>query len=202
APPATRRRDADERFAAPAPQTNSSPHAVAPKPEDRAMWKPCLVVAVLATLIGCSRGGEEATPATPASNPATASVLPTGPAPAPNPDGTPDPAVVERLVNAGIEPDEARLLALTTYEITQPSPDVAHLVMTYPWGDVYRAGLRARRVDAGEVKPFEVLASSIEPGQVSATYRYYVNLAELPPEAFVALAAPASQGWHFTDLFI
>ncbi len=178
--------------------------AMKPNPEDRAMWKPFLITAALAALIGCSRGTEEATPAEPATSSAAAAAsdLPTGPAPAPNPEGTPDPAVVERLVEAGIEPDEAKFLALTTYEITQPAPDVAHLVMAYPWGDVYRAGIRARRVDASEVKPFEVLASSIEPGEVSATYRYYVNLAELPPESFATLAAPASQGWHFTDFFM
>ena len=45
-------------------------------------------------------------------------------APEPNPDGTPDPAIVQRLLDAGIEPDEARLLALTTWSASNPDCSV------------------------------------------------------------------------------
>lgn len=166
------------------------------------MKRMALLLPLLLALAACSREPDRTGPEAPAAAAATASTvpdLPEGPAPAANPDGTPDPAMVERFVAAGVEPDEARFLALSTYQITQPAPDVVHLVMTYPWGDVYRAGVRARPVDASEVKPFEVLASSIEPGRISGTYRFYVNLAELPPEAFAALTGPA-QGMRLPSL--
>ncbi|AKC86971.1 hypothetical protein [Pseudoxanthomonas suwonensis] len=157
----------------------------------------CCAGLLLAT--ACSRGPQDA--------PATMSAaqdLPTGPAPAPDPHGTPDPAVVERLIAAGIEPAEARLLALTTSQTSQPEPGLVQLVMTYPWGDVYRAGIRARRVGADEVKPFEVLASSITPQRISGTFRYYVDLADLPPEALASLAEPAraAPSMGLIDFFI
>src|SRR5688572_10018804 len=77
-------------------------------------------------------------------------------APEPNPDGTPDPAIVQKLIVAGAEPDEARVLALTTWNGSSPEPGVAHVVLTYPWDDTSRIELRVRRVDASEVKPAEI----------------------------------------------
>lgn len=101
-------------------------------------------------------------------------------APAPNPDGTPDPAIVQKLIDAGVEPDEARWLALTTWNYTNPEPGVAHVVLTYPWGDTSRIELRLRRVDASEVEPAEILEASVEPGRVAVAIRYYVPEAEIP----------------------
>lgn len=120
-------------------------------------------------------------------------------APEPNPGGTPDPAIVKKLIDAGAEPDEARVLALTTWNASSPEPGVAHVVLTYPWGDTSRIELRVRRVDASEVKPAEILETSVEPGRVALAIQYYVPEADIPMA--LASALPPAMRARELDIF-
>ncbi len=133
-----------------------------------------LLAAMLLTLVACS-GKTTPDAAQTATQGAGQPV-----APEPNPDGTPDPAVVQKLIDAGVEQDEARLLALTTWNASNPEPGVAHVVLTYPWGDTSRIELRVVRVDAGDVQAAEILEASVEPGRVALAIRYYVPEADIP----------------------
>ena len=159
------------------------------------MRKTFLIVAVLAALAGCSPGTDSQS----ALEQAAQSQLPE--APPPDPDGTPDPVFVQKLVDAGADPDEARALALTTWNYTTPEPGVLHMVMTYPWGDTTRIELRLSRVDAGEVGP-AVMESSIGPGQASGTIQYYVPEADLPGLDTVALLQGPGARFNPIDLLI
>ncbi len=135
-----------------------------------------LPAAMLLGLAACSGQGAPDAAQTGATH--GASQLPR--APEPNPDGTPDPAVLQRLLDAGVEPDEARLLALTTWRASNPEPGVAHVVLTYPWGDTSRIELRVRRVDASAIRPAEILDAAVAPGRVALAIRYYMPETDIP----------------------
>ncbi len=121
-------------------------------------------------------------------------------APPPNPDGTPDPAIVQKLVDAGAEPDEAHWLALTTVATSNPEPGVAHIAMTYPWGDTTRIELRLSRIDASEVKPAEILEVSVQPGKLSGAIRYDVPAEDLP--ATTAALLPPGAKFNLLDVLV
>lgn len=161
------------------------------------MKRIALLAPMMLVLASC--GGNA--PAENRTPPAAEAQLPV--APEPNPDGTPDPAIVQKLIDAGAEPGEARVLALTTWNGSSPEPGVAHVVLTYPWGDTSRIELRVRRVDASEVKPAEILESSVEPGRVALAIRYYVPEADIPMTLATALPpALRTREFDLIDLLI
>lgn len=107
----------------------------------------------------------------------------------PLPDlGTADPERVAFLLQDGMEPGEAEILALTDVEVTSVEPQRTTLRMTLPWGDVIDAVVAVDPGAAGKPGLPEVVTALTSDG-IDAELSYFVDAGTIPADVLRALGA-------------